>query len=172
MSPEKTVKKISKEKSCQSFLTKHFNKIYPFVLHRTNSLSSISISSSLSLSRNSNGSFSDSYRNELGNVMISTRTVTPMKNLYRNTLVMENGQLSELRRCDWVTKSSGNIFQLGFFFVLKIIFNTDVDFFFLGWKQMKFMLSSMMRYGEFRFMKTGKNLKKPRIFLGIFRDFL
>ncbi|CAM8936687.1 unnamed protein product [Rhodiola kirilowii] len=89
--PEKMRISSSKENSSQSFLTKHFNKIYPFVLHRSNSSSSVSLSSSLSLSlsQNSNEStLSDLYSSELGRgISFYTRPVAlaKMKSMLNST---------------------------------------------------------------------------------------
>ncbi|CAM8936686.1 unnamed protein product [Rhodiola kirilowii] len=104
--PEKMRISSSKENSSQSFLTKHFNKIYPFVLHRSNSSSSVSLSSSLSLSlsQNSNEStLSDLYSSELGRgISFYTRPVALAKG--------EDDSVDELRRCNWITKSSDEVY--------------------------------------------------------------
>ncbi|CAM8946139.1 unnamed protein product [Rhodiola kirilowii] len=128
--PEKMRISSSKENSSQSFLTKHFNKIYPFVLHRSNSSSSVSLSSSLSLSlsQNSNEStLSDLYlySSELGRgISFYTRPVAlakVRKEVPNGTVLGKKAQhgqsgeddsVEELRRCNWITKSSGNIIAL------------------------------------------------------------
>ncbi|KAL9682913.1 hypothetical protein QQ045_014725 [Rhodiola kirilowii] len=124
--PEKMRISSSKEKSSQSFLTKHFNKIYPFVLHRSNSSSSVSLSSSLSLSlsQNSNEStLSDLYSPELGRgISFSTRPVAlakVRKEVPNGTVLGKKAQhgqsgeddsVGELRRCNWITKSSDEVY--------------------------------------------------------------
>ncbi|CAM8938949.1 unnamed protein product [Rhodiola kirilowii] len=124
--PEKMRISSSKENSSQSFLTKHFNKIYPFVLHRSNSSSSVSLSSSLSLSlsQNSNEStLSDLYSSELGRgISFYTRPVAlakVRKEVPNGTVLGKKAQhgqsgeddsVDELRRCNWITKSSDEVY--------------------------------------------------------------
>uniref|UniRef100_A0A7N0TC52 DNA-3-methyladenine glycosylase I n=1 Tax=Kalanchoe fedtschenkoi TaxID=63787 RepID=A0A7N0TC52_KALFE len=114
----------AKRKSGQSFLTKHFNKIYPFVLHRSNLSSSASLSSSLSLSlsQNSNESSAVSDLCSDRGVTFSIQTVAPLKVRKEVHLVpilgknVQHGQLGsddhggELKRCNWITKNSDKVY--------------------------------------------------------------
>ena len=122
-----TVEKIKtspteKEKSGQSFLTRHLKKIYPIGLRRSNSsLSSLS-SLSLSLSQNSNDSSLTDPASPLDHkITLALRLIAPPERrgfavFPRNVRSSQNPSTQpdsptsndgEIRRCNWITKNSG-----------------------------------------------------------------
>ncbi|KAJ7943286.1 putative DNA-3-methyladenine glycosylase [Quillaja saponaria] len=105
-----------KEKSNQSFLSKHLKKVYPVGLHK--STSSLSLSSlSLSLSQNSNdSSLTDSSTPLDQKISLALRLIAPPER--REPLVAKTAQQQpsqqncdgELKRCNWIPKNSDKVY--------------------------------------------------------------
>ncbi|KAJ7953963.1 putative DNA-3-methyladenine glycosylase [Quillaja saponaria] len=111
--------KSTKEKSNQSFLSKHLKKVYPIGLHKSNSYSSLSLSSlSLSLSQNSNdSSLTDSSSTPLDQkISLALRLIAPPERReppVAKTLLQQSSTQSsdgELKRCNWITKNSDKVY--------------------------------------------------------------
>lgn len=104
-----------KDRTSQNILSKHLKKIYPIGLQRTTS--SLSLSSlSLSLSQNSNdSSLTDSSIQLDQKISYAIRLITPPperrevplpKSIQQQSQELSDG---ELRRCNWITHTSGKI---------------------------------------------------------------
>ncbi|KAI4368954.1 hypothetical protein MLD38_017453 [Melastoma candidum] len=110
-------KSSSTESDGQSFLTRHLKKIYPIGLDRsTSSLSLSSVSLSLSQSSNDSASLAGSLGSSLDrNIYLALRLISPYGQRSfvppcrsvraRGVPRMGSGD-GELRRCNWITKSS------------------------------------------------------------------
>ncbi|XP_030513826.1 DNA-3-methyladenine glycosylase isoform X2 [Rhodamnia argentea] len=118
-----------KDKSSQSFLSRHLKKIYPIGLNRSNSsLSLSSLSLSLSLSQNSNDSSLTEPTSPLDHkISLALRLIRPPERrsgvtapFPRNVRSAQNLNIQpgsptpsdggELRRCNWITKSSDEVY--------------------------------------------------------------
>lgn len=121
-------KEKTRSNTTNVLLSKHWKKIYPIGLHKTGS--SLSLSSlSLSLSQTSNdSSLTDSssitpldQKISLALRLIASsssekREIPAMKNVVRAVSPTRNNPSEEelMRRCNWITSSSGKLIQLSF----------------------------------------------------------
>ncbi|KAL7604677.1 uncharacterized protein LOC111896510 [Lactuca sativa] len=110
-----------KPSSTQSLISKHLKKVYPVGIHKTSSLLSLS-SLSLTLSHNSNDSFTDSsptLEQTISSALQLIITPTPSRreqpvakttSNHVNNLDPINCEDQGLRRCNWITKNSDKLY--------------------------------------------------------------
>lgn len=110
------VENKQKPSSTHTRLSKHLKNVYPFELKKTSSLLSLS-SLSLTLSRNSSGSFTDSS-STVDQAISSVLDLIPTANTSVPILVAAPDHVPQpslvtdtcdesLKRCNWITKTSG-----------------------------------------------------------------
>ncbi|KAJ9163464.1 hypothetical protein P3X46_023130 [Hevea brasiliensis] len=116
------IKEKGKASSCHGFFSKHFKKVSPVGLNRSNS--SLSLSSvSLSLSQNSNdSSLTDNSTPLEQKISSALRLITPLERrevpaVSKNVQVQQQQQQSnqesnggELKRCNWIAKNSDKVY--------------------------------------------------------------